>query len=343
MKNFYKAEKRLLTLTIVAFFCLAIMTACAQQERVSETESKQEITSSTPEAETPAPPPEPTPDARVKIKSSTKYEDVYGTDVSLRDALLKAFQPLGEYQSSHFATVIESEMLAWVAKADQQHKGDGMFTTAVLSPGTRAVNDEYSLTGSAVAQYYRTDTDFVNIEMEFTFMDGPGLIYFNKVEVGNLPDWESVYSYNVDDGPYEYIGNYTDTALPRMANEDSMSIWSNMQMAAARSWSTGYTDPEPVQTELSGDKIWEIWTSEMASLITEWKKQMNSGVPYNSQIDRTSYNSLFPNYEYSETMVTFKTKVNYWFRFRGGDPAGYVNATVKIDKYTGEIISSYIQ
>ena len=341
MKGVEKTARKHIAFALALLICLSMLSACAQQDR-SEVDKQPETVSSTPAVETPEPTPAPTPDPRVKIKSSTKFEDVSGTDVSLHDDLRNAFQSLGAYQSNNFATVIESEMLAWVAKADDQHKGDGLFESAVLSPGTRAENDGYLTFGNAVAQYYRNDTDFVNIEMEFQFIEGPGLIYFNKVEVGNMPGWDSVYSYNTDEGPYEYIGQYADSDIPRLANENSMLIWTNMQMAAAKSWGGGYT-VEDVPTELTVNEIWVIWTNEMSNLIYTWKKQMNNGVNYKYQIDRTSYNTMFPNFEYSETMVTIKSQVNYWYRFVGGNPAGYVNATVKIDKYTGEIISSYIQ
>ncbi len=369
-------QKKLLAFILAAILCFSI-SACAQRgqnpdvntvktvETVSDSSidtdpeetpvpSPTSVTTQTPDPTpepTPEATPEPTPVPQVKINRSTVYEDVYGTAVSLRDALCKAFQSLEGYQPEDFATVIESEMLAWAADADQQSHGNGQFVSAVLSPGTRVVDNDYGISGYAAAQYYRSDDDYVNIEMEFEVYNGsdpdnPTLVYFTKVDVGILPEWSSVYSYNANDGPYEYIGSYSDSTLPLTANEDAEFIWNSMQMAMMRSWASEYyepePEPEPVQEELSLDEILSIWRVEMTSLISSWKKQVNNGVEYRSQIDNTSYNTLFPNYEYSETMVTIKTKVNYWYRYVGGDPSGYVNSTVKIDKYTGEIISSYI-
>lgn len=363
-------QKKLLALILAAILCFSI-SACAQRgqnpavntvktvETVSDSPietdpeetpvpSPTSVPSPTPDP-TPEPTPEPTPVPQVKINKSTVYEDVYGTSVSLRDALCKAFQSIEGYQPEAFATVIESEMLAWVMEADQQCHGNGQFVSAVLSPGTRLVDEDFGIFGYASAQYYRSDDDYVNIEMEFDVYNGsdpgnPTLVYFTKVEVGILPEWNSVYSYNANDGPYEYIGSYSDSTLPLTANEDAAFIWNSMQMAMMRSWASEYyePEPEPVQEELSLDELLGIWRAEMTSLIGSWKKQVNNGVEYRSQVDNTSYNTLFPNYEYSETMITIKTKVNYWYRYVGGDPSGYVNATVKIDKYTGEIISSYI-
>ena len=357
-------HKRLLAFILAAILCFSL-SACAQRDqnpdvntvKTVETVSdspidtdpeETSVPSPTPDP-TPEPTPEPTPVPQVNINRSTTYEDVYGTAVSLRDALCKAFQSIEGDQPEVFATVIESEMLSWVAEADQQSHGDGQFVSAVLSPGTRLVDEDFETFGYASAQYYRADDDYVNIEMEFEVYNGsdpdnPTLIYFTKVDVGILPEWSSVYSYNANDGPYEYVGNYSDSLLPLTANEDAEFIWNSMQMAMMRSWASEYyePEPEPVQEELSLDELLGIWRLEMTSLISSWKKQENNGVEYRSQIDNTSYNTLFPNYEYSESMITIKTKVNYWYRYVGGDPSGYVNATVKIDKYTGEIISSYI-